>query len=135
MLSYAKNFFVKKNKQTWNCPNNLRYNTTLFLFFCFIFTCLSNTPDTKIFLWILTSAADAVAANPNVINTLLTYGRNTFFVNGKPTFSNGPRSLSRNPSDCIVLGCCIFEKFMLADDLFANTLRGLPTCPSINSSL
>ena len=27
-LFSAQNLFLKKNKQTWNCPDNLKYNTT-----------------------------------------------------------------------------------------------------------
>ena len=26
-----------------------------------------------------------------------------FFINGSPVFNNGPRSLPRNPPDCIIL--------------------------------
>ena len=28
-----------------------------------------------------------------------------FFINSKPTFINGPRSLPRNPPDCTILDC------------------------------
>ena len=34
--------------------------------------------------------------------TLLANGVGTFFVNGKPIFVNGPRTLRRNPSDYII---------------------------------
>ena len=54
-------------------------------------------PDPKIFLLIPVSAVDAAAINPKDLKTLLTNGLSTFFINGKPVFSNGPRSLSRNP--------------------------------------
>ena len=54
-------------------------------------------PDPKIFLLIPVSAVDAAAINPKDFKTLLTNGLSTFFINGKPVFSNGPRSLSRNP--------------------------------------
>ena len=57
----------------------------------------------KIFLCIPESAADAAAINPNGIKTLLANGLVTFFTSGNPVFNNGPRSLSRNPLDCITL--------------------------------
>ena len=54
-------------------------------------------PDPKIFLCIPTSAADAAVVNPKGIKTLLANGLITFFINGNPVFSKGPRSLPRNP--------------------------------------
>ena len=47
---------------------------------------------------------------------LLANGLNTFFINGQPTFINGPSSLSRNPSDCTILDSLVFDQFILADD-------------------
>ena len=52
-------------------------------------------PDPNTFLRIAASAA----ANHNVIKTLLVNGLNTFFLKGKPIFSNGPKSLPRNSPD------------------------------------
>ena len=57
-------------------------------------------PNPKIFLCILAYAA---AVNPNGIKTLLANGLITFFINGNPVFSNGLRSLPRNPPYCIIL--------------------------------
>ena len=62
-----------------------------------------NLPDPKILLCITASAADALAVNHNGIKTLLANGLISFFINGNPVFSNRPRSLSRNPPDCIIL--------------------------------
>ena len=56
-------------------------------------------PKPKILLWILASAADAAAVNPNGIKTLLGNGLITFFINGNPVFSIGRRSLPTNPPD------------------------------------
>ena len=56
-----------------------------------------------IFLCILTSDADAAAVYPKGINTLLANGLITFFLKGNPVFSNGPKSLPRNPPDCTIL--------------------------------
>ena len=49
-------------------------------------------PETKIFLCILASAADAPSVSPNGIKTLLAYGLITFFINGNPVFNNGQKS-------------------------------------------
>ena len=51
------------------------------------------------FFCIPASAADAAAANPNGIKTLLANGLLTFFINGHPVFNDGPRSLPRNQPD------------------------------------
>ena len=60
--------------------------------------------DRKIFFYIPTSAADAAAVNPKGIKTLLAAnGLITFFINGNPVFSNGPRSLPRNHPVSIIL--------------------------------
>ena len=56
-------------------------------------------PDCKIFLCIPASAADAATVNPKRIKSLLANGLITFFISGNPVFSNGPRSLPRNPPD------------------------------------
>ena len=60
------------------------------------------TRSKDFFLCIPASAADA-AANPNGIKTLLAIGRITLFINDNPVFSNGPKSLPRNPADWIIL--------------------------------
>ena len=58
-------------------------------------------PDPKIFLCIPASVAAAAAAAVNLkgIDTLLADGLITFFIKGNHIFSNGPRSLPRNPLD------------------------------------
>ena len=56
----------------------------------------------RFFLCIPASAAadaDAAAVNPKGIKILLSNDLMTFFINGNPVFSNGPR----NPPDCIML--------------------------------
>ena len=60
-------------------------------------------PDPKIFLCIPASAVDVAAVNPRGIKMLLAKGLITLFISGNPVFSNGPRSLPRNPPDCIIL--------------------------------
>ena len=58
-------------------------------------------PNPRIFLYIPATAADVATVNPNGIKTLLANGLNAFFIKGKPVFSNGPRSLPRNPPDVL----------------------------------
>ena len=54
---------------------------------------------------------------------------------GKPVFSNGPISLTRNPLDYTILDSWVFDNFVLADKLFANVLRNFQTFPSVNFDL
>ena len=51
----------------------------------------------------LMNVADAAAVNPNGIKTLLTNYLSTFLIKGNPGFSNGPKSLPKNPPDCPIL--------------------------------
>ena len=71
-------------------------------------------PDPKIFLCIPASAVDAAAVNPKGIRTLLANGLITCFINGNPVFSNGPRSLPRNP-DCTILDIWVFDNLISVD--------------------
>ena len=78
-------------------------------------------PDPKIFLCIPASAADAAAVNHKWIKTLLANAFITFFIKGNLVFSNGPRSLPRNPPDCIILDNWVFDKLTSVDDLLPKT--------------
>ena len=55
---------------------------------------------------------DAAAVSPNEIKTVLANSFITFFINGDPLFSNGPRSLPRNLPDNLIS----------ANELFASAL-------------
>lgn len=66
------------------------------------------------------STADATDVNSSAINNSLVHGRSKFFINSKPNFICDLRSLPSNPPDCIISDSCVFENFMLADDLFAT---------------
>ena len=66
--------------------------------------------------------ADAAAVNPCGINTLLANGVGAFFISSKSTFINGPRSLPRNPTYCIILDSGVFDNFVLGDKVFAKAL-------------
>ena len=74
------------------------------------------------FLCIPGSAADAAAVNSNEIKTLLAPGLITFFINGNLVFSNGTRSLPRNPPDSIILDNLVFNNLISVDELFAKIL-------------
>ena len=58
---------------------------------------------------------------------LLANGLSTFFIKGKPILGNGPKSLPRNPLDCTTLCNWVFDNFILAEELFAKSLRSLET--------
>ena len=56
--------------------------------------------DPIISLSVAASAADATAFNPGDTKTLLSNGLSIFSIKGNPVFSNGPKSLPKNPPDC-----------------------------------
>ena len=72
-------------------------------------------PDPNIFLWTAAFVADATAANPNGIKTLLANGLSTFPIKGNLAFDNDPKSLPNNPLDCTILHKWVFESFILAE--------------------
>ena len=74
----------------------------MYFIYLFDITTAVVAPDPKIFSGISKPATDAAAVNPNGIKILLSNGWSTFFNNSKPTYSNGPNSLPRNLSDCII---------------------------------
>ena len=49
------------------------------------------------------SVADAAPVNADDIKTLLANGFSTCPIKGNPVFSNGPKSLPKNPPDCPIL--------------------------------
>ena len=73
--------------------------------------------------------------NPNGIKTLLATGLSTFPIKGKPLFSNGPRSLSRNPLYCTILENWAFDSLILANESFPNALWSFKTYVSVNNNL
>ena len=79
-------------------------------------------PGPNIFWWIAASFADAAAVNPTGIKTLLANGLNTFSIKGNPVFSNGPKSLPKNPSDYPMLCNWVFDNFVLAFEPFEEAL-------------
>ena len=91
-------------------------------------------PEPNFFLCFPASVADAAAVNPNVIKRLLANGLTTFFNNGNPIFSNGPKSLPRNPSDYIILDNWAFDNLIPIDKLFVKALRRFATCLLVNNN-
>ena len=79
--------------------------------------------DPNILLWIAASFADAAAVNPNGIKTLLGNDLITFSIKIHAVFSNGPKSLHKNPPDCPILCNWVFDNLILAEELFAKALR------------
>ena len=92
-------------------------------------------PDPKIFLCISASAADAAVVDPDGIKIFLANCLTTFSINGNPVFSYGPRSLPRNPPDCIILDNWVFDNLISVDKWFAKALRRFATCLLVNSNL
>ena len=90
-------------------------------------------PEPRIVLWILVFASAVVT--PNGIKMVLANGLSSFFINGKPVFSDGPKSLPRSPSDCNILDRWVFDNFILVDELFAKPLRSLETFLSVNNNI
>ena len=60
-------------------------------------------PNPNIFLGIAASVAYAAVVNPNGIKAILTNGLSTFPIKDNPVFSNGAKSLPKNPPDCTIL--------------------------------
>ena len=81
------------------------------------------------------SALDTAAVNPRCIKTLSANGLIKFSVYHKTVFSNGQRSLSRNPPDFIILDSPVFHNLILADKSFAKSLQSFGTCRSANNNL
>ena len=85
-----------------NKPDFSRDLTIFMISFIFSFEIINVViPDPKMFFWIDESVADAAAVNPNGIKTLLVNGLSTFLIKGNPFFSNSPKSLPKNPPDCL----------------------------------
>ena len=73
--------------------------------------------------------------NPSCIKTLLANGLSTFPIKGNPGFSNGFKSLPKNPHDCSIFGNCVFDNFILADEPFAKALQSFQSCVLVNDNL
>ena len=81
---------------------------------------------------IATSVADAAVVNTSDIKKLLANGLRTFSLKGNPVFTNGFKSLPRNPPNCPILCNWIF---ILSEQLFAKALRNFKTCVLVSNNL
>ena len=70
-----------------------------------------------------------------VLKGFLANSLSTFPIKSNPVFSNGPKSLPKNPPDCTILCNSIFDNFILADEPFAKALRNFETCVLVNNNL
>ena len=91
--------------------------------------------DPNVFLWIAGYVADAAVINTNGIKTLLANGLSLFPIKDNPFFSNGPESWAKNHPDFPILYNRVFDKFILAEELFATTLQSFETCSWVNYNL
>ena len=96
---------------------------------------LAMRPDPNIFLWIAVSVDGAAAVNPNRIKIRLGNDLSTFPIKGIPVFSNGPKSVLKNPPDYPILCNSVFDKFILAAELLVKVLWSLETCVLVNNTL
>ena len=71
-----------------NIPRNHPFACSFATFFICFFCVVSLMP---------------AAVNPNCFKTLLAYGLSTFPIKVNPVFSNGPKSLPKNPPDIPIL--------------------------------
>ena len=58
----------------------------------------------------------------------------TFFISGSLVFSNGPKSLPRNPPDCIILDNWVFDSLLLVVELYEKALQRFSTCLLVNNN-
>ena len=90
----------------------------------------------RLFFWVPASSdGDAGAVNPNSKGTILAWGLSTFLVNGKPIFNTGPRKLTKNPANWMILDICGFSNFTRIAELFIKPLKRFQTCLSVSNSL
>ena len=80
----------------------------------------------KDFILIAAFVADAASVNHNGASTFFANCANTAFINGEKTFINGPRSIRRNPPNCIILDSSAFDNYCIADKLL-KTFQTLET--------
>ena len=71
---------------------------------------------------------EAAGVNAYGINTILANDVSTFFIIGNPTFSNGSRSLPKNPPGCIILD---IEFLIILYPLMSFSGKPCEDCPLI----
>ena len=66
---------------------------------------------------------------------LLANGLSTFPIKGNAVFRNGYKGLPKNRPDCSILCNCVFDNFILAEELFAKALQSFEIYVLVNSNL
>ena len=66
---------------------------------------------------------------------LLANGLSTFPIKGNAVFRNGHKGLPKNPPDYSILCNCVFDNFILTEELFAKALQSFEICVLVNSNL
>ena len=89
----------------------------------------------KNFFWTALFFADVGGVDPGSIKTFLANGLSTFFIKGEPVFSNGPKSLPKNPTHCTILCNWVFDNFILVDEGFLKAIWRLENCLLVNNNL
>ena len=56
-------------------------------------------------------------------------------IKGNPVFNNCLKSLPENPPDYQILCNCVFDNFILAEELKAKVLQSFETCVLVNINL
>ena len=69
-----------------------------------------------------------------ILSSLAT-GLIEFFISSNPVFSNGPRTLPKNPPDCIILDNWVFDNLISVDNLLEKDLWRFKTCLLVNNNL
>ena len=69
------------------------------------------------------------------MGSLLSNNLSTFPIRGNTVFSNGPKSLPRNPPDCPILNSWVSDNFILAEELFGKALQSLETCALVTKNV
>ena len=64
-----------------------------------------------------------------------TLSLSTFSIKGKPIFSNGPKNLPKNPSDCPILCDWDFDYYVLSYKSFEIALQSIEACALVNNNL
>ena len=139
------------NKLASNVPNHMLGNPSPCSFASysmFSLELLINEPDSSRYLTIFITSPislfgiidivgpearffSLISASTGYVAAVSSRGIKTLLANGLILFLNiGPRSLPKNPPNCIILKIYVFDSFVLADELFAKSSESFETCLS-----
>ena len=125
----SRGFLIFFFKMYYRLENNSSDNAFLYISarcyhqsYCWCYCSWTRKQDRKIYFM---NSDDTTAFHPNSVKILWTNDASAFFINGKPTFINAPRSLSRNLPNSIILDSWVFDNFTSTDELFENPFEEL----------